>query len=79
MLKALHYPLPATLDQEKAFNDRLSRFFTTLRPIKDPYEHPGSEPVETAPMERSGRFLALVWLRGRLGNGVAKQTEHVDR
>jgi hypothetical protein len=44
MLRALHYPLPATLNEELDFNDRLASFFVDGAPMgDDPYDHGSRE------------------------------------
>ena len=39
LLEALHLPLPATLDEERALNAKLSRFLLQGVPLDATYEH----------------------------------------
>jgi hypothetical protein len=43
MIRALHYPLPTSRDEELALNERLTTFFTAGVVPDDDYQHPDSE------------------------------------
>ena len=77
MLRGLHYPLPATLADELAFNKRLVKFLDEGRPFHDDdakhrYQHEAESPGVTADQAtpQGGLLRAFVGLwRRRKGQG----------
>ena len=71
MLQAMHYPLPANLAEERAFNQELSRFLASGRPIggrqsTHQYEHDQQDAASpTSAEDLLGGILS--WLTRRAG------------